>query len=349
MARSTHDALALAALTGMSLLGIIATSSIPARAARFTPTPHAQIAAHRPARRPPTPRSNEPAAVAPQTPPTETVQESTAVTTPAAGASRSSETTREGIGISGSGETLMEFSLDDRDWLTTPAGYAWQRRMFYLRREWRARWSRYVAERRARVRTWLEPGSANDLVVMAAQSDDRFAACSIFPAACGGGARRSSTQTAPPSLAPTEVTPAEVSHRGDTWTLTNVESEMVIDVANLCAIQLRRARESEAMPPLAFDTPADTICAVSETAPPDAARGGVAVAITWRGGGWWQQAVVSLGDGAASPEVNLTRVETTPEGRKTTSLTNFTEAPLTWTLAGREVRVPVGATASQTL
>jgi hypothetical protein len=348
MARPTHDALALAALTGLSLLGIIATSSIPARAARFTPTPHAEIAAHRPVRRPPTPRSNEATAGATQDLQATITQESATVTAPSAGASRSSETSFEGIGISGGEATFVEFSSDESDWLHTPGGYAWQRHMFYLRREWRARWSRYVAERRSRVRTWLEPGSANDPAMMAAQSDDHFAACSVFAAACAGGGRRSSTTAALPTLEPTEVTPAEVRHRGDTWTLANGASEMVIDVANLCAIQLRRTSEGEALPPLAFDTPGETTCAVSETAPPDAARGGVAVAITWRGGGWWQQAIVSLGDGSASPEANLTRVETTPEGRKTTSLTNFTAAPLTWTLDGREVRVPSGAMASQT-
>ncbi len=138
MARPTHDALALAALTGLSLLGIIATSSIPARAARFTPTPHAEVAAHRPARRPPTPRANETTVGATEDPPSTTTPESVTVTPPAAGASRSSETSPEGIGISGGGATFVELYSDESDWLTTPAGYAWQRRMFYLRREWRA-------------------------------------------------------------------------------------------------------------------------------------------------------------------------------------------------------------------
>ncbi len=306
----------------------------PAARAHVSPQPRPRVERPRHAQRPPSP--------APADPP----EPAAATETPAAASNEAPAvappTVVDGPVSSaggGEGETIMiegEWGCglsSDGDWYDSwqwsPAGLAWSRRYFYARRASAARWRAWREARSRRVNTAMMPGA-----FAAMPDEDVPSLCEVFGAACGGGGPAPAA-TQPAAVA--EPEPAVVRREGRRWTLANGLVEATIDPDALCALTLRRATRDEALPPLTFATPSSSACEVVETAPPDteATHGGVAVAVTWRGNGWWQQAVVSLRDGGASPEASVTR-STRAGGAVRVEATNLTGAPLAWTLGGRE-------------
>ena len=247
--------------------------------------------------------------------------------------------TVEGEVIEITGEGFSgDWSSDD--WVNS--SYRWERWLYYARRDW-AEWRRARQAMLARrVRTSLLPGNAGDF-----DDDVSSPVCAVFTSACRGASVRRSAPAAPPATS--EVEPATMRRDGHRWTLSNRNLEASIDPSALCAIALSRRSGSDvdALPPLTVATPSHATCTISPTMVPDTApeRGGVAVAITWEGEGWSQRAVLSLMDDATSPELSVARSERIGS-RVTTTVTNLTASPLTWTLSGRDVTVPSAHSAS---
>lgn len=309
----------------------------PAARAHVSPQPRQRVELARHAQRPPSPEPAEaPEPAATSETPASNAGEAPAVAPPTVVDGPVSATGTSG----GEGETIMiegEWGCGlsyDGDWYDrwqwSPAGLAWSRRYFYMRRASEARWRAWREARSRRANTVMMPGA-----FAAMPDEDVPSLCSVFGAACGGGGSSRAVTTAPAVVA--EPEPAVVRREGRRWTLANGLVEATIDPDALCALTVRRPARDESLPPLTFATPSSSACEVVETASPDTevTHGGVALAVTWRGNGWWQQAVVSLRDGGASPEASVTR-STRVGGAVRVEATNLTGAPLAWMLGGRE-------------
>jgi len=304
----------------------------PAARAHVVPQPRTRVEAPRHPYRPPSPAP--PVA----TEPTATEASAEAAATPegppstiSAGAPDTSTVLEEiTIGISGEGVWSCGDDYNEDSWRWSPSGLAWSRRYFYYRRGAEARHRAWREARRRRQTGVLGPGSA----LAGAPEEDTPSLCDVFGAACGS----SSSPRVAATASPAELIPATVRREGRRWTLTNGLIEATIDPDALCAMAVRHLAGGDGeLPPLTFATPSTARCEVTETAAPDTAaeHGGVAVALTWRGNGWWQQAVVSLRDEGASPEASITR--TLRVGASVnTELSNLTASPLTWTISGRD-------------
>ncbi|MFO0608673.1 MAG: hypothetical protein U0324_36235 [Polyangiales bacterium] len=307
----------------------------PAARAHVSPQPRQRVELPRHAQRPPSPEPAEaPEPAAATETPAAASNEAPAVAPPTAvDGPVSSAGGGEGETIVIEGEWGCGLSYDgdwyDR-WQWSPEGLAWSRRYFYMRRASEARWRAWREARSRRANNVMMPGA-----FAAMPDEDVPSLCSVFGAACGGGGSSHAVTTAPAVVA--EPEPAVVRREGRRWTLANALVEATIDPDALCALAVRHPARDESLPPLTFATPSSSACEVAETAPPDTdvARGGVALAVTWRGNGWWQQAVVSLRDGGASPEASVTR-STRVGASVRVEATNLTGAPLAWTVGGRE-------------
>lgn len=246
----------------------------------------------------------------------------------------------EEIVVEGGASEWISFEAEV-PWRWSPEGLAWARRFFYWRRAQEAHWRARREALRRRSHVILAPGSALATV----GSDAVPSLCEVFRATCSGAhAQRTSTST----VAPDET--ATLRREGRSWQIGNGIVEATIDPDVLCTMSLRRWTEEASVPPFTFATPSPAPCEVVETAPPDpdVTHGAVALALTWRGDGWWQQVVFSLRDGAHSPEASVTRVQR--DGSSTRSeLGNLTASTLTWNLAGRELAVAPGRVVRTTL
>jgi len=304
----------------------------PSARAHVVPQPRARVEAHRPLHRPPSPAprtASEPAATEPAA-----VEAAAPEATSSTAAATDTSAVGEGltIGISGEsgGSYGYDFEYGEDNWTWSPSGLAWARRYFYYRRGAAERYRAWREARRRRQTGVLAPGSA----LAGAPEEDTPSLCEVFGAACGSSSSPRVVTSAPAA----EPIPATVRRDGRRWTLANGLVEATIDPDALCAMAVRHlaTRDGE-MPPLTFATPSAASCEVTETAAPDTAadHGGVAVALTWRGNGWWQQAVVSLRDEGSSPEASITR--TLRVGASVnTEVSNLTGSPLTWTVDGRD-------------
>jgi hypothetical protein len=330
--RARHELLPLTfpVLLCVAAWGVILTR--PAARAHVVPQPRAAVVMPRPPHRPPSPAPREAVETTAPAAPAEAV---TAATSPAVAPAVERVVTPntasvEELTISISGESGWDGGdYSDDNWRWSPAGLAWSHRYFYYRRESEARYRAWREARRRRPGVMLAPGSA----AMGAAQDDPPSLCEVFGAACSSGSP--SRTVAPP---PAEPIAATIRRDGRRWTLANGTVEATIDPDALCEMAVHRlARRDDELPPFTFATPSSATCEVTETAAPDTAveHGAVAVALTWRGNGWWQQAIVSLRDDGASPEASLTRTERVGS-TMTTEVSNLTAGALTWTLGGRE-------------
>ena len=327
MARLRSEVLPLSVPVFLCVAAWAMLSALPAARAHHTPTPRPRVTLPPHTQRPPTPAPAAPTATAPSAPPVERTAEA-AEAPAAAGVAAGEVIDFEAITIEGT----WDCSDDDDNWYGGDS-HAWHRWAYYYRREWQARRRAWLDARARRVNSTLAPGAAGAFAEEAPASP----LCEVFPAACGTATRRAASR----SSERTEATIATARRNGLRWTLSNGLVEATIDPSALCAVAITRHADGarDALPPLTIGTPDETPCTVTETAGPDtlSERGSVAVAIAWSGNGWTQRAVLSLADGAAGPEVSVSRTH-----ERTTTLTNLTATELTWTLDGREVRVPVG-------
>lgn len=305
----------------------------PAARAHVAPQPRLNVEAPRLPHRPPSP-APQVAETSETEAPAEAAASAEAAPSTETAAAPATEALEE-LTISISGESGgcfgYDFEYDEDSWRWSPSGLAWARRYFYYRRGAEERYRAWREARRRRQTGVLAPGSA----MMGAPAEDTPSLCDVFGAACGSS---SSSAGVAASVSPAEPIPATVRRDGRRWTLANGLVEATIDPDALCAMAVRHlaTRDGE-LPPLTFATPSAASCEVTETAAPDTAadHGGVAVALTWRGNGWWQQAVVSLRDAGASPEASITRTLRVGSSVNT-EVSNLTASPLTWTIDGRD-------------
>lgn len=339
MARLRSELSALAIPVALCLAAWVVIISRPAASARHVPAPRERVTLERHPQRPPSPAPRA-ASPSPDSTATETAPHA-AAPSPAATPSPASAAPSDSVGevLETSGISVSEGWSEDY-W--NDNSFRWERWLYYARRDWE-RWRRERITRLSRrVRSTLMPGSAGDY-----DDEPTSPVCAVFASACRAATSRRSVSAPPPSALDAE--PATLRREGHLWTLSNRSVEATIDPSALCAIALSRriGADVDALPPISVATPSAAPCTVSATMVPDTSveRGGVAVAITWEGDGWSQRAVLSLMDDATSPELSVARSERVG-ARISTTVTNLTASPLTWTLSGRDVTVPSAHTAS---